>query len=65
MCAIRVGGVETCFADKSDGDADGAEDEGFLAADAVEDEEDEDGVGDGADAVVDAGDEDGAATCDA
>lgn len=37
-------GVDGGFADEGDGDADGAEKEWFAAADAVEEEDDEDGV---------------------
>lgn len=50
--AVEVLRVEGCFADEGDGDGGGAEQERLFAADAVEEEGDEDQVGDGPDDVI-------------
>lgn len=55
--AVEVLRVEGGFADEGDGDGGGAEEERLLAADPVEEEGDEDQVGEGADDVVDSGDQ--------
>lgn len=50
--AIRVLAVDGRFANESDGDTNGSEEKGLAAADSIQDENDEDEIGQGTDAVV-------------
>jgi hypothetical protein len=48
---------DDCFTDEGNGDANGTDEKRLLAADAIEEEDDEKEVEDGPNNVVDAGDE--------
>lgn len=57
--------VDDSLADERDGDTCGTEEQGLSTSNTVEDEEDENKVGNGSDDVVNACDKDSAVACDA